>query len=126
MKDKILEILQSADRSNPVYSQSIADTLDIQEEHATCVKTRMLIKELIEDGYPIGATGNGYFWIHTLGELFEYTDSLKRRIAGIEKRIANVQLAFIRTITTRKGGVHGGSENARLRRFRNGGSVYER
>ena len=55
---------------------------------------REMIRELLEDGVPIGSCAKGYFVIETLEELTEVVEGLRSRIQGIETRIGLISHNF--------------------------------
>jgi predicted transcriptional regulator len=73
-----------------VTAQEIADKVGIIEMHSTCVGTRGIIRDLIEDGYAIGSNAAGYKLLRTGKDVQSYLNSLLKRQMGISKRIANV------------------------------------
>ena len=79
---------------NPLQSADLSRALSIGDDHRGTRVTRALITDLIRQGYPIGATGQGFFVIQTSEELERYCRELSSRAAGILARSRNVQRAF--------------------------------
>ena len=89
MKDKeifklrVLKILQNHHgRANPITGRELALLLDQNDDR----KIRMLIEELIDDGYPIVSSTQvpcGYFIAVTIQEVKNCTESLKSRAVSI-------------------------------------------
>jgi hypothetical protein len=86
MKEIILSILQQHQgRNNPITGRELANLLNQNDDR----KIRLLIEELIDDGYPIvGATQSpcGYFIAVNIQEVKECTESLKSRAVQIFTR----------------------------------------
>lgn len=55
---------------------------------------REMIRELLEDGVPIGSCRKGFFIISTADELAEVVAGLRARQEGIETRIHLISRAF--------------------------------
>jgi hypothetical protein len=60
-----------------------------------------VIRELIDEGQPIGSCQAGYFRINTRGELEDYLESLQARCDGIQSRINDVTDAYMSEINSR-------------------------
>ena len=87
-KSTVLSILKHA--TDRMTAQEIADRVGIIEMHATCVRTRGIIRELIEDGYPIGSNTMGYRLLTTPKEVQVYLNNLLQRQMALSTRIKNV------------------------------------
>lgn len=96
MKEQIAELLKNhKGKSRAITVQRIVDTLDLGSDNGlTNPVARKAIRELIEDGMPIGSCGKGYYLLVTKEEFDEYLKNLHGRIAGIRKRIIKVMGAF--------------------------------
>ena len=86
MKYRLLEILKEHQgRNNPITGKELARLFNQNDDR----KIRLLIEELIDDGYPIvGATQSpcGYFIAVNIQEVKECTESLKSRAVQIFTR----------------------------------------
>lgn len=57
-------------------------------------KFRLMIVEMIEDGFPIGTSpDSGYFLVNSQERFDEATASLKAKIGGLARRIQNLKKA---------------------------------
>jgi hypothetical protein len=74
--------------------KEIADELGVKLRHDTGSEIRILIRELIADGEPIGSGHDGYYRITCKEELDDYLESLQGRIDAIQDRIVDVSNAY--------------------------------
>ena len=73
IEKKVEEILREhLGKENQIKAREIADMIESTENDRTVYsKTRKIITGLIEEGYPIGSSNKGYFWLETKEELEE-------------------------------------------------------
>ena len=62
----------------------------VHESNGTCPQTRLLIKELIDDGKLIGSNIDGYKLMTSGKEVQVYLNSLLKRQMGMSRRIQAV------------------------------------
>ena len=83
-------ILEHKGKENPIRASKISIMLAIPE-NATVSTTRSLITKLIlEEGMPIAASGEGYFYIENQKELADYMQYLEGRIHQTTNRMVTV------------------------------------
>ena len=65
IEKKVEEILREhLGKENQIKAREIADMIESTENDRTVYsKTRKIITGLIEEGYPIGSSNKGYFWL---------------------------------------------------------------
>ncbi len=84
--DKIKQILlEHVGKDKAIKSKVIALRIGVKEDD-THIKTRGLITELVKQGLPIGACGNGYFIMVAQKEVDDYQQILNNRIGEIWER----------------------------------------
>jgi len=71
---KILERHEGRDRA--ITGMELAKRLNQRDDR----KIRLIIRELIEDKFPVASCGKGYFIPNSYEEAREYADSLKGRL----------------------------------------------
>jgi hypothetical protein len=92
--DKIKQILlEHVGKDKAIKSKVIALRIGVKEDD-THIKTRTLITELVKQGLPIGACGNGYFIMVTQKEVDDYQQILNNRIDEIWERKRFIQNSF--------------------------------
>ena len=64
--------------------------VNIDEQSDSAPVTRGYVRELIEDGHPIGSDKNGYRLLQTAKEVQVYLNSLLKRQIALSTRIQNV------------------------------------
>lgn len=93
VKESILNLLESS--QFPVTTRELAIDLGLREVNDTFPKIRQAIRVLINEGWPIGASSEGYFLLTTAKDVQEYLNNLLQRQMGISKRIQAVYDAAI-------------------------------
>jgi hypothetical protein len=84
----------------PLKAKTLAAFAGIQElDKQTCPMTRMVIRELIDEGMLIGSTSKGYRLMKTGKEVQQCLNSLLKRTIGINTRIQAIYDA------AKKGGI---------------------
>ena len=83
-------LLQHKGKANPIPANKISKTLNIPEDDTVPTTRKLITKLILDEGMPIGAYGNGYFYIETLQELTEYIDFLDQKIEQTTTRKAKV------------------------------------
>lgn len=91
-KEDVREVLECAGQE--INAKGIAKICGHNVTHDTAPGVRVAIRELIEDGVPVGANAKGYFLIKDKHILDDYLESLQSRCDAIQKRIANVTSAY--------------------------------
>jgi len=94
LKEGVYRILQGRGKNNPISSKAIAIKLGVEDSEANPVMRRKIRSCIEEEGWPVGATSQGYFWIETEDELEEYIEDLNRRAAQIRDRGEILRRAF--------------------------------
>ena len=87
-KAAVLTILKNS--ANPMTAEAIASVAGIAEVSDTSPTTRGYIRSLIDDGYPIGSTSQGYSLMLSGKEVQEYLNSLLKRQIALSARIQKV------------------------------------
>jgi hypothetical protein len=87
MNDKKKLIVKFLESGKTIRASVLAQLSHIVENDSTCPITRGLIRELIDDGYCIGSTNQGYRMLTTGREVQEYLNNLLQRQAAMSKRI---------------------------------------
>jgi hypothetical protein len=80
-------------KANAILSNVIEDRIGIQKSR-TAERVRGLIREMLDDGVPIGSCTKGYFLIETAEELHEVLEDLRRREAGIRIRRQRIEEGY--------------------------------
>ncbi len=89
--DEIRKILlEHKGRDNAIPANKISKMLEIPEDDTVPTTRKIITKLIIEEGMPIGAFGNGYFYIETAQELAEYMDYLDQKILQTTNRKVTV------------------------------------
>jgi hypothetical protein len=81
-------------RGDVVSSALISKAVAMADDRGTRMTTRYVIAEMLRRGYPIGATGSGYFVLETDEEVEDYVRDLRRRAAAMVRRTRWVREAF--------------------------------
>jgi chromosome segregation and condensation protein ScpB len=87
-KAAVLTLLKTS--ANPLTAAELATLAGVAEVSDTSPTTRGYIRSLIDDGYPIGSTRQGYELMFTGKEVQEYLNSLLKRQIAISNRIQKV------------------------------------
>jgi hypothetical protein len=74
----------------PVKAEFISMSAGLVETDDTYPKARKIIRELIDDGYCIGSSNEGYYLMQSGKEVQVYLNSLLQRQIAISNRIAAV------------------------------------
>ena len=78
---KVLQVIQDRNKKWPVRGCDIIRILKLKEDkNKSGAKLRQIVNGLRLEGYPICATGKGYYWPQNSLEMKEYLDSFKSRI----------------------------------------------
>lgn len=88
-----INALRGRGKKNPIIGKHIAEIIGLKPRSSgkEGADMRSIIHALRLKGYPICATGSGYWWPANSGELGDYLGSLQRRIADIAKALAAMQ-----------------------------------
>jgi hypothetical protein len=79
--DEIKKILlQHKGKTNAIAANKISKMLNIPEDDTVPTTRKIITKLIIDEGMPIGAFGNGYFYIETPEELADYMQFLQDKI----------------------------------------------
>ena len=92
LKRKILQVLKRG-KGSSLPSSAVRYEIGAPESRTDVLVSR-LIRDLIEEGHPIGSCQKGYFIIESKEELDEVLEDLRARAAGIETRIRKLRLGF--------------------------------
>ena len=87
-KSAVLTVLKNS--AFPLTAAELADEAGIAEVSDTSPTTRGYIRSLIDDGYPIGSTSQGYSLMFSGKEVQEYLNSLLKRQIALSNRIQKV------------------------------------
>jgi len=81
IKEQIKEVLKEVKKEKPITGKQIIRQLEIKEDPRKFgAKLRNLINQLRNDGFPVCASGKGYYYPQNLAELKDYLDKFKGRI----------------------------------------------
>jgi hypothetical protein len=83
-------MLDHKGRSNPIKSSEIRKRLSIPDNDTSGATRALITKLILDEGMPIAATSNGYFYIETQQELAEYMAHLQDRITNTTNRMVTV------------------------------------
>jgi hypothetical protein len=87
-------LAQHVGHRNPIKSSTLAEMLEIGDEHRGTRATRAVILEVVRRGLPVAASEEGYFTLENEMELNSYITDLNDRITGIQQRGNLVNRAF--------------------------------
>lgn len=89
------ELIQSdVKRNYRVTAYELAEIAGMNISHATVPNVRAIIRELIDDGVPIGSDNEGYFMITERAQLEDVLGNLQSRCDAIQKRIVGITKAY--------------------------------
>ncbi len=82
LQDEVLNIIQSYGKTNPITGRQVAAKLDIVDRDRGKVGAAMrsIVNALRTKGFPICASGRGYWYPHDKEELDEFIESFQARI----------------------------------------------
>lgn len=93
----VLQQIQARTHENPVTGKELIRTLSITEDPKTFgASLRELINELRVMGYPICATGTGYYWPRTMEEFEDYVGRFYHRIEKQREAYASLQNVMLK------------------------------
>ena len=87
-------LLEHKGKVNAVPANKISKMLKIPEDDTVPTTRRLITKLILEEGMPIGAYDNGYFYIETAKELAEYMEFLDAKILQTTNRKVTVYNNF--------------------------------
>lgn len=79
-------ILEHKGKTNPIAANKISKLLKIPDNDTVSTTRALITKLILDEGMPIGAYGDGYFYIETAQELAEYVDYLDQKILQTTNR----------------------------------------
>jgi len=95
MKERVLAVLlQHRGSNNAIQSHVIGSEARVYDVDPTSYKVRACIRELIDEGVPIGSGPDGYYIMETQAELQHNIASLSSRITSMTRRRDNMIRAF--------------------------------
>jgi hypothetical protein len=95
MKNRILNVLlQHRGEANSIRSYQIGREARVYDRDPTSYKVRACIRELIDEGVPIGSGPDGYYIMATTTELQLNIAALSSRISSMTRRRDNLIKAF--------------------------------
>lgn len=84
-KVSVLTMLECA--NGRLTAGDLADQIGIPESADSCPNTRGIIRDLIDDGYPIGSNARGYKLLTSGKDVQAYLNNLLQRQMAISRRI---------------------------------------
>ena len=88
LQEKVISIIRNATRSCPVTGKGIADALRIKEiPSKEGANIRSIIHSLRIKGYPICASGRGYYWPKDNRELSAFIHSFQIRVLQEQRAV---------------------------------------
>ena len=93
MQRKVLDVVYQHSESNPITGAVIANRIGMKPRDTgkEGADLRAVINALRQKGYPIAASGAGYFFVRNSYELSEYIKSLKGRAEKIMQAAEGLQ-----------------------------------
>ncbi len=79
-------LLEHHGKANPISAGKISEMLNIPHDDTVSTARALITKLILDEGMPIGAYGDGYFYIETVQELAEYVDYLDQKILQTTNR----------------------------------------
>jgi hypothetical protein len=87
--EKIWDALSDSSPDNPITADNLEKmTGCVSDVKSRNIQIRLVIKQMVQDGYQIGSTGKGYYRIHSGLDFALANYKLDKQIAGTLKRKA--------------------------------------
>jgi hypothetical protein len=78
-------------KKNAIKAGALAAIISILDTGGSPITRRYIRQVIEENGLPVGASSDGYYWLETEAELAEYLGNLRSRIKKIAERIVMVE-----------------------------------
>jgi hypothetical protein len=94
LKLNIKIVLKSATGDSRWTATELAGFMEIKPSHQTVPAIRKIVRELIEEGSPIGSDSQGFFTITKRDQLEDVLEGLQSRCDAIQSRITAITKAY--------------------------------
>ena len=101
MKQAVKDIIELFINGMHITSKGIASYMNKRIGHDTVPAVRNIIRELINEGCPIGSDRHGYFLITNRDELEDTLEGLQSRCDAIQARIVGITNAYTTIVNSR-------------------------